>query len=219
VLVEHVALRPLRRRGASYLSPVVATLGASVVLVTLAQLVSGSQIVRFPSGVFPESVFQIGPVRVTFVQVVILITTLLLMVGTQIFLRRTRVGKAVRSIAFDERTAQMLGIPTGRVIRQTFFLSGALAGAAGILIGLAFTTVHFLMGEPYLLKGFVVVVVGGWGSVPGTILASLFLGLIEVFSVVIGSGAFRDVIAFALLFLILIIRPHGLFGAAEELRP
>jgi branched-chain amino acid transport system permease protein len=220
IVVEWLAIRPLRRKRSSELAPVVSTLGASIVLLAFAQWASGSQIVRFPLDTFPNaSIPLFGGAKITVLQLVILASSTAIMLITYLFLQRSRVGKAVRTVAYDELTAQILGINTNMVVSVTFFLAGALAGAAGVLTGLAFNSVHFMMGDPYLLKGFVVIVVGGFGSVAGVILASLLLGQIEVFSVVIGSGAFRDAIAFGLLFLILVFRPYGLFGQEEEVRP
>lgn len=219
VLLEALVFRPLRARGGGAMSTLVASIGASMVLVSLAQTVTEAQVVRFPFGTLPETQWIALGIRLTFTQVLVLVTTVLTMIGTYLLLHRTQLGKAIRSIAFDERTAKMLGVPTEAVARWTFFISGALGGLAGVLIGLMFSTVHFLIGEPYILKGFAAIVIGGFGSVLGVILASMMLGLIEVFSTVVGFGAFRDVITFGLLFLFLLSRPYGLFGKEEDPRP
>ena len=216
VLLEALVFSPLRARSGGAMSSLVASIGASMVLVSLAQSVSEAQVVRFPFGTLPEAQWSAFDVRLTFTQMLVLVTTALTMIGTYVLLQRTRLGKAIRSVAFNERTAKMLGVPTEAITRWTFFISGALGGLAGVLIGLMFSTVHFLMGEPYILKGFACIVIGGFGSVAGVILASMMLGLIEVTSTVIGFGAFRDVITFGLLFLFLVFRPYGLFGKEED---
>jgi branched-chain amino acid transport system permease protein len=104
------------------------------------------------------------------------------------------------------------------VFATVFFLSGALAGAAGVLLGLAFNSVHFLMGEPLLLRGFVVVVLGGLGSLPGAVCAGLLLGIVQALSVAyLGTGQ-ADALLFAILFAVLVLRPTGLFGGADVAR-
>ena len=107
----------------------------------------------------------------------------------------------------------MLGINPGLVFAQIFFISGALAGVAGVLIGLAFNSVHFLMGEPLLLRAFVVIVLGGLGSIVGAVVAGLLLGIVQALGVAYLSSGIADAIIFGLLFLILLIRPTGLFGS------
>ena len=94
-------------------------------------------------------------------------------------------------------------------------MSGALAGAAGVLVGLAFNSIHFVMGEPYLLRGFVVVILGGLGSIPGALLAGLLLGMMQTLTVAFLPSGLTDTIIFSLLFLILLFRPHGLLGKPE----
>jgi branched-chain amino acid transport system permease protein len=219
MLIEILVFRPLRNRGGSAMSTLVASIGVSMILISAAQTASDAQVERFPFGTLPEIQWSALSVRLTFTQAVVLVTTLATMIGTYLLLHRTRLGKAIRTMAFNERTAKMLGIPTESVARWTFFLSGALGGLAGVLLGLMFSTGHFLMGEPYVLKGFAAIVIGGFGSVIGVIVASIMIGLAEVFSTVIGVGAFRDVIIFGMLFMFLLFRPNGLFGKDEEVRP
>nr|WP_246505087.1 branched-chain amino acid ABC transporter permease [Microvirga antarctica] len=219
VLLELLVFRPLRSRGGSAMSSLVASIGASMILISVAQLMSGAQVERFPFGTLPEIQWTEFGMRISFTQVLVLVTTMVTMAGTYILLNRTRLGKAIRTIAFDERIARMLGIPTVSVARWTFFVSGALGGLAGVLLGIMYNSVYFLMGEPYVLKGFAAIVIGGFGSVTGVIVASMMIGLLEVFSTVIGIGTFRDVVTFGVLFLFLLFRPNGLFGRDEEVRP
>jgi branched-chain amino acid transport system permease protein len=219
VALETIVFRPLRARGGSSMATLVASIGASMVLLSAAQKMSGAQVERFPFDSFPNVQWVVGEVRLTFIQLLVLITTTCVMIGTYVLLNKTKLGKAIRTMAFNERIAKMLGIPTGSVARWTFFISGALGGLAGVLLGLMFNSVHFLMGEPYVLKGFAAIVIGGFGSVIGVIVASMLIGLSEVFSIVIGIGTFRDVVIFGLLFCFLLLKPNGLFGRDEELRP
>ena len=219
VMLEVLVFRPLRARGGSAMTTLVASIGASMALISLAQLISGAQVERFPPGTLPEVQWAAGGLRVSFTQGLVLCVTVLVMVGTWVLLNRMRLGKAIRTMAFNERIARMLGIPTGAIAAWTFFISGALGGLAGVLLGLLFNSVDFLMGDSYVLKGFAAIVIGGFGSVPGVIVASMVIGLAEVFSTVIGIGTFRDVVIFGMLFLFLLFRPNGLFGRDEELRP
>lgn len=138
----------------------------------------------------------------------------LLVAGLLWLLHRTSFGRQVRAVAQAERTALLLGVDAGRVQALVFFLSGALAGAAGVLLGLAFNSVHYLMGEPLLLRAFVVVVLGGLGSLAGAVVAGLGLGVVQALSVAYLSAGVADAVLFALLFLVLLVRPTGLFGQA-----
>lgn len=219
MILEMIVFRPLRARGGSPMSTLVASIGASMVLLSVTQKLSGSQIERFPFNSLPDTQWIAGDVRVTFIQLLVLVTTVCVLIGSYILLNRTKLGKAIRTMAFNERIARMLGIPTAGVARWTFFISGALGGLAGVLLGVMFNSVHFLMGEAYVLKGFAAIVIGGFGSVAGVVVASMLIGLSEVFSIMIGIGAFRDVVIFGILFCFLILRPNGMFGRDEEPRP
>ena len=219
VALEVLVFRPLRSRGGTSMSTLVASIGASMILISIAQLVSGAQVERFPFGTLPDIQWNKFDIRISFTQVLVLSVTGITMAGTYIMLNRTRLGKAIRTIAFNERIGLMLGIPTISIARWTFFVSGALGGLAGVLLGIMYNSVYFLMGESYVLKGFAAIVIGGFGSVTGVIVASMMIGLAEVFSTVIGIGKFKDVVTFGMLFLFLMLKPNGLFGRDEEVRP
>jgi branched-chain amino acid transport system permease protein len=133
-----------------------------------------------------------------------------------LYLHRTPFGQRIRAVAIDERAAGLLGVSPDSVYFQTFFISGALAGVAGVLIGLAFNSVHFLMGEPYMLRAFVVVVLGGLGSIAGAVLAGLSLGVLQTLTVVYLSSGLSDAIIFSVLFLVLLLRPTGFFGTLQQ---
>jgi branched-chain amino acid transport system permease protein len=219
VALEVLVFRPLRSRGGTSMSTLVASIGASMILISIAQLVSGAQVERFPFGTLPDIQWNKFDLRISFTQVLVLSVTGITMAGTYVMLNRTRLGKAIRTIAFNERIGLMLGIPTISIARWTFFVSGALGGLAGVLLGIMYNSVYFLMGESYVLKGFAAIVIGGFGSVTGVIVASMMIGLAEVFSTVIGIGKFKDVVTFGMLFLFLMLKPNGLFGRDEEVRP
>jgi branched-chain amino acid transport system permease protein len=134
------------------------------------------------------------------------------MVGLQLLLRRTRLGAAIRAVAENPRAAQLLGVNLEAVIAQTFFIASALGAVAGILFGLNFNAVSPQMGESVELKGLAIIILGGMGSIPGSVLGGYLIGLSEVFSVALFSSGYRDAIVFAILFLVLIVRPGGLLG-------
>jgi branched-chain amino acid transport system permease protein len=127
--------------------------------------------------------------------------------------RRSRLGRAMRAVAIDREAAAMMGVDVDRVIVLTFFIGSALAGAAGVLVGLAFTQVWHLMGFTAGLKGFTAAVVGGIGNIPGAMLGGLLLGLVESFAAGFISSTYKDLIAFVVLVLVLLVRPAGLLGA------
>jgi branched-chain amino acid transport system permease protein len=138
------------------------------------------------------------------------------MLGLTYLVRRTKLGLAMRAVAESPRAARLMGVDVERVIAQSFFISSALGGAAGVLFGLAFNSISPDMGRSIELKGLAVIIVGGMGSVPGAVLGGFALGLIEVLSVAIsGQSSMRDAIAFACLFLILLVRPTGILGSRQ----
>ena len=189
-----------------------------MIIIAILQSTSGARILRLPAGSIPDVTWSLGSARVSLVMLIAVASTGLLIAGTNFMLRHTDMGKAIRATEFSEPVAKLVGIPTERVVRWTFLIAGILAGAAGVITALLFNSVHFLMGEPYLLKGFVVVVVGGFGSVRGTVLASLILATVETSAVVAGLASYRDAIAFLLLILILLWKPAGLFRSPERAR-
>lgn len=218
ILLDRVAFRPLRRRNAPHLAAIISSIGASTILVSLAQAWFGAQVSRFPFDTLPTAVYSTGPVTVTALQVTIFVVALLLMIGLHLFMKRSRAGKAMRSVAYSERISALLGINVDRIIVNTFFVSSALAGAAGVFLGLAFSAISPFMGGPIELKGLTVIILGGLGNITGAMVAGFLLAITEVFSVAYISSDFREAIAFTVLFLVLLFRPSGLLGTATEKR-
>jgi branched-chain amino acid transport system permease protein len=214
VLLDLVAFRPLRKRGAPEFSAIVSSIGANLVLLALAQKVSNTAVMRFPFDAFPVVVYRIFGLRVQLLQLVIMGLVLLMVAGLVFYLYRTDFGRRIRAVAFSEQTARLLGINPTWVNIQVFFISGALAGLAGVLIGLVFNSVHFAMGEPLLLRAFVVVILGGLGSIPGALIAGLIIGLVQALGVAYISAGMAEAIVFLALFVVILVRPTGLFGQA-----
>jgi branched-chain amino acid transport system permease protein len=214
VLVELLAVRALRGRGDQEFSVIISTIGANLVLMTIAQSLSATRIFRFPFDTFPIVLFRPFGLRLTLLQIVIVSTVVVFLVLLAAYLYLTSFGRQVRAVAGNERAATLLGVNPNLVYLQTFFLSGVFAGAAGVLIGLAFNSVHFLMGEPYMLRAFVVLVLGGLGSLTGAVVASLLLGILQNLTSVYLPAGWSDVIIFSLLFITLVVKPNGLFGTS-----
>jgi branched-chain amino acid transport system permease protein len=212
VLVDRLALAPLRARKAPHLAPMIATIGLTIFLTSLAQGLFGAQVSRFPIGLVPIRIFEVGPFQMTQLQVLIIGIAAALMVALLVLLDRTRLGTAIRAVAESPRAAALLGVDVERIYLITAAVTGGLGGAAGVLIGLSFNAISPFMGEPILLKGITVVILGGMGDPKGAMVGGVLLGLVEVLSVAYLSSDLRDAIAFGLLFLILVARPQGLFG-------
>jgi branched-chain amino acid transport system permease protein len=212
VLIEITAFRRLRKSGEAEFGAIISTLGAELIIVTFAQTISGSDVLRFPFETFPVQIFEFAGLRVTLLQLFMLLCSIALMVILTYYLYRTPLGTRIRSVSGNERASMLSGVNPHSVYYQTFFLSGALAGAAGVLIGLSFNSIQFAMGEPFLLRGFVVVVLGGMGSIPGAMVAGLLLGMLQTLTAAYLPAGLTDAIIFSLLFVILLVRPYGLFG-------
>ncbi|MCA1454120.1 branched-chain amino acid ABC transporter permease [Bradyrhizobium sp. BRP22] len=218
MLSELVIFRTLRARGGHRWMGLVASLALARMMVGLAQEIFGTQVQRYPANGLLQISWEIADVRIQLLQVVILVVSLLLMALLAFVLQRSSTGRAIRTVAFSEDVARIVGVPVGRTILATFFLAGALAGAAGMLLGNLFNVVSPFMGEQMLVKGLTVIIIGGLGNVPGAVAGGFMLGLIEVFSVAYVSSSFRDAIGFGLIFFILLVKPNGLFSGFEERR-
>jgi branched-chain amino acid transport system permease protein len=219
LIVDAKTTRVLWQRDMPRLAPMIASIGASLVLVTLAQAVFGAQALRLPPGTFPDTPIVLpADLIITPIQVLVLGVALLLMIGLNVMLARTSTGRAIRAVAWSERTARLLGINVDRVISSTFFLAGGLAGAAGALLGLAYNRIQPLMGEDVELAGLTVIVIGGLGSIRGVVVAAFVVGALRVFSVAYLDSSLRDAFVFGLLILVLVVRPQGLFGRAAAVR-
>jgi branched-chain amino acid transport system permease protein len=219
VLSELIVFRPLRHAQASRWMGMVGSLALSRILIALAQEIFGTEVVRYPSGLLRWPAIEVLGARLPSLQVATLFVAVILVICLTSMLRFTQIGRAIRTVAFDGEIARLVGIPVERVTLMTFFLSGALAGAAGVLWSLLFQSVSPFMGETVLLKGLTVLILGGLGNVAGALIGGLLLGVLEVASIVWAGSGYRDAVAFGLVFLILIVRPTGLLRTQASARP
>ncbi len=207
--LERVAYRPLRR--APRLAPLISAIGASIFLQNAVLVIFGPRLQVYPY-VFPAGGVSVGNVSITYIRIFIILLSLAFMLGLHAFVRRTSIGIAMRAVAEDKDTAALMGIDVDRTIATTFLVGGALAGAAGVMVGMYYTQINHMIGFVPGLKAFTAAVLGGIGNVPGAMIGGLFLGLIEAFSAQAIPAVYKDVVAFGLLVLVLILRPTGILG-------
>ena len=222
VVLDGLLLTRLRRMQAPELSFLMVTLGGVLALYSALTAWLGPDIRRLPPGVISAEAWVValpggalgGDVRITAAQVLILGATAVLVAGLLALMRGTRLGLAIRAMAEKPDAAALMGIDTGRAARLVSFISGCLAGAGGVLIGLNFNAIHPYMGETMMLRGFVVIIVGGMGDLRGAVLAGLGLGIVEVMTAGYVSSGLKEAVAFLILVAVLWTRPSGLFGRA-----
>ncbi|MBE6094154.1 MAG: branched-chain amino acid ABC transporter permease [Schwartzia succinivorans] len=209
-LVERVAYKPLRH--APRISLLITAIGVSFFLEYASMLFVSPTPRTFPE-IFDSSVaYHIGEFIVNGQQLLIFAITFVLTVLLTYIVQKTKIGKAMRAVSFDTETAQLMGIDANRVISATFGIGSALAAAGGVLVGVYYNSIDPLMGIMPGLKAFVAAVLGGIGSLPGAVVGGLILGVIEAFVSGFLSSTFRDAAAFAILILVLLFRPSGIFG-------
>ena len=215
VAIERFAYRPLRN--APRIAPLITAIGISFFLENAALLLFGGQyriyntsdFIPFSSGI------QIGSVSIDAVQIMVIVLGLALMIGLRQLVVRTKLGKQMRAVAADREAAEMLGINVNFTIAATFFLGSALAGVAGVMGGLLFNQVTNTIGFLIGLKAFTAAVVGGIGSLPGAMLGGLLIGIAESFITGYISSAFMNLLVFALLIIVMLVRPSGLLGQVQ----
>jgi branched-chain amino acid transport system permease protein len=209
ITIERLAYRPLR--GRPTLNVLITAIGVSLLLEYSGQVFFGAAPRTFPP-IFPVRNFHVGPVVVSTNQVVVILVAVLLMLGLDLIVYRTKIGTAMRAVSLNPRAAQLVGINNDIVISFTFGLGSALAAAGGILYALNYPSIDPLMGVMPGLKAFVAAILGGIGNIPGAALGGLILGTVETF--VSGSqwSTYKDAIAFAILIIILLFKPAGLLG-------
>lgn len=206
--IERIAYRPLRH--APRLSPLITALGISIFLQNYVMLSQGAKDKVFPSLI--SGGVPIGDATVSYLQMIIMLTSVILMTALHFFITKTRLGTAMRATAQDKKMASLLGINVDGVISATFVIGSGLAAAGGVMIAMHYGLINFYMGYVAGLKAFTAAVLGGIGNIPGAMLGGIVLGLVESFGAGYISAEYKDVFAFAILILVLIFKPSGLLG-------
>ena len=211
VVIERVAYKPLRN--STRIAVLITAIGVSLLLQYGMMFFVGASVRSYPPlPAFMQASFNLGGVIVTAQQLFIIGISVTLMALLQFIVQRTRVGKAMRAVSQDAEAAQLMGINVNNTISFTFALGSALAGAAGVLVGVYYNSINPLMGILPGLKAFVAAVFGGIGLIPGALIGGYFLGLVETGVSGAGYSLFKDAVVFAILIVILIVKPTGLLG-------
>ncbi len=211
ILIERIAYRPLRR--ATKLAPLTTAIAVSFILDAAVMIVMGADIKTFQLPV--QRGLEIGPVFITPVEGIIIVTSLVFMLLLHFLLSRTRLGKAIRAVADDNTLAEIAGLNSNLIISAVFAIGSALAAASGILIGLD-TNLQPTMGFTITVKAFAAVVLGGLGNVYGAIAGAFLIGIVENLGVWYIPPVWKDTISYGILILVLFFRPSGIFGKKEE---
>jgi branched-chain amino acid transport system permease protein len=215
--IERIAYRPLRQ--APRLAPLITAIGVSIVLQTLAMIIWSPNPRVFPD-LLPTTAFEIGGALLAPKQLLILVVAGIAMTALLILIHKTRLGRAMRAVSENPKIASLMGVNPDQIISATFMLGAALAAIAGVLVAMNYNIAHFTMGFMLGLKAFTAAVLGGIGNLAGAVAGGLLLGIIESLGAgYIGdlTGGFlgshyQDIFAFAVLILVLVIRPSGLLG-------
>ena len=215
--VERIAYRPLR--GSFRLAPLISAIGMSIFLQNYVQLVQGARVKPMPPMISDVIVLVERAdgfrVSISYLQIIIILLTVMLMLGFTRIINRTALGRAQRACEQDMKMASLLGVDVDRTISLTFVMGAALAGVAGVMVTLYYGVIDFYIGFLAGIKAFTAAVLGGIGSLPGAMLGGLMIGLIEALWSAYFSVEYKDVAAFAILVLVLIFRPTGLLGQPE----
>lgn len=212
VIIEKLAYKPLRN--SSKLTVLITAIGVSLFLQYTGQLLFGADPKSFPT-IIENVSFNIFGATIGSNQIVVLISAFLLMLILRFIVKNTKMGIAIRAVSNNLTAASLMGININNVISFTFIIGSSLAGAAGILYSINYPSIDPLMGLLPGLKAFIAAVLGGIGNFPGASVGGLIIGLVETFTVGYVSPTYRDAIAFAILIIILLVKPTGLFGKKE----
>jgi len=208
-VLERVAYRPLRE--APRLAPLISAIGASIFLQNVMMLIIKARMQVYPD-VIPEEFVEIGQVTISYFQIFIIFSSVVLMAGLYLFIQKSKTGKAMRAVAENREAAALMGIDVNRIILITFVIGSTLAAAAGVMVGMYYTQINHMMGFLPGIKAFTAAVLGGIGNVAGAMLGGYFLGIVEALGVLVMPSEYKDVIAFSLLVLVLVFRPRGILG-------
>jgi branched-chain amino acid transport system permease protein len=200
------------------LSMLVASIGASIIINEFISNQTGNQAFSPGAEAFTVEAWSIGSVRITNIQVIIVVVTILVALGLDLWIRRSRHGRAIRAVAYNPGAAELMGVNVNLLAAGTMFVSGALAGLAGVLLAVNISGQDVLTGEYYMLTAFAILIVGGVGSIRGAVIAAYVVAIAETAVVAYGPAQYRDGVAFLLILLILLVRPQGIFARARVQR-
>jgi branched-chain amino acid transport system permease protein len=209
VLMEKIAFRPMRNLG--HMPPLLITIGMSIILKEAVMIVWGAENRPVPS-LYGQTI-QMGNSQISLLQLVIMGIVVMLIVGLQLLIQGTKIGRAMRATAQDHEAAQAMGVNADRVFNIAFGLASLLGGAGGVLVGIYYNAVSATMGGTAGMKGFAACIFGGLTSIPGAILGSLIIGVVENLTVQYIASGYRDIIGFLVMVAVLIVRPQGLLGS------
>ncbi len=213
VLIERLAYKPLRT--APRVSAVITALAVGLLLETLTLALVGPEPKRFPELVKVD-IFNVAGSRLSNIQIIVISVSIGCMIILDIFVKKTRIGMAMRALSFDKVTAPLLGINVDMIISLTFAIGTGLAAIAGIFVGLAYPIIDPYMGIMVGWKAFVSAVIGGIGSIKGAVMGGFILGFVEILSTTVLPSTYKDMICFGLLLVILLFKPSGIFGQPME---
>lgn len=213
VVIEKVAYEPLR--DAPPITPLLSTIGFSIILQNVVTNVWGSDPLQLPSELFDRRV-ALGPVDVGVMQIVVVGVTVVLVAAVALLVQKTAAGRALRAVAENRDVARLLGVSANHITLFAFALSGALAGAAGVLISLHYAALTPYIGVDSGLKAIAVMVIGGTTRVWGALIAGPLIGIAEVLTIAYGGSQMRDFVVYGLMIVILLLRPQGLIAGARS---
>lgn len=208
-LIERIAYKPLRN--ATRVAALITAIGVSFLLQNGMIYLVGPQVRAFPQ-VITKKVYNLGSIQLNQTQITIFVTTIILMLALQFIVKKTKMGKAMRAVSTDADAARLMGINVDNVISFTFILGSALAGAAGVLVGMYYNSIDPMMGVAPGLKAFIAAVLGGIGIIPGALFGGFTIGIVETLISGYGSSLVKDAIVYLILIVILIVKPTGLLG-------
>jgi branched-chain amino acid transport system permease protein len=210
--IEKIAYKPLRN--APRLSPLISAIGVSIFLQNYVMLTQGATDKVFPN-LFGTAGFRFLSVRMTYLQLLIILTSIVMMTGLRLFVRKTKIGKAMRAVAQDKTMAALVGINIDTIISVTFIIGSGLAAVAGVMVAMYYGLVNYFIGYIAGIKAFTAAVLGGIGSIRGALFGGMLLGLVESLGGSYISSEYKDAYAFILLIIVLLVKPGGLFGKAD----
>jgi branched-chain amino acid transport system permease protein len=206
--IEKIAFRPMRNTG--HMPPLLITIGLAIILKDLAVVFLGAENRPVPS-IYSQTI-QIGGFQISLLQILILALAGILIFFLRLLIQGTKIGRAMRATAQDHEAAYAMGVNINRVFSISFSLASALGGAAGVLVGIYYNAVYPVMGDTAGLKGFASCIFGGLTSIPGAILGGLIIGVVENLTVQFIASGYRDIVAFLVLVVVLVLRPQGILG-------